>query len=184
MELLGMHLEKFMCETQKIDNKIHFKIMYQSIECIEFLHRNNIFHRDIKPKNFVLNKFADESKLRLYILDLGLSSSTTKIQKGFVGTRRYASVGVMKSEPYTRKDDLESLGYSMIYMLRDRNLPWRGIEEQNKKKRYNLIMTIKEKSTLQELCEGIEEPYWNYMDYIRKMNPAAIPDYEYLKKLF
>lgn len=45
-------------------------------------------------------------------------------------------------------------------------------------------MTIKEKSTLQELCEGIDEPYWNYMDYIRKMNPAAIPDYEYLKKLF
>ncbi len=91
-------------------------------------------HRDIKPENFCIGTGNDATCL--YLIDYGLSKqycdSSTKIHfeqwkttdpSKFTGTLRYASVGAHRGLHLSRKDDLESLGYVMIYMYQG-HLPW------------------------------------------------------------
>ncbi len=68
----------------------------------------------------------------LFLIDFGLAklykyqngahiNFTSK--KGMVGTPRYASISAHKGHEQGRKDDLESIGYTFIYLLNN-HLPW------------------------------------------------------------
>jgi serine/threonine protein kinase len=97
------------------------------------LHNTNIIHRDIKPENFVVH----ENKIHL--IDFGLSKLYIqdnkhieyRENKGMIGTARYASINSLKGNEQSRRDDLESVGYLLIYLYMGA-LPWNNIVTEDK----------------------------------------------------
>ena len=156
-----------------------------------FLHKKHIIHRDIKPDNFVVGRGS--KKKYIYILDFGLakkyrSSRTLEHyavvkSKNLVGTARYASINALNGLTQSRRDDLEAIGYVLMYFLRGR-LPWQGIPVKNKEERYRKIMEKKIATSAEELCQGFPEEFTNYVNYTRNLQYEQDPDYAFLKNLF
>ena len=116
-------------------------IAIELIKRLEALHKNGIVHRDIKPSNIVYGNFTThevDEKDSLYLVDYGLSQKYLDdnknhyqflINRKFVGTLRYASRHILNTERYSRRDDLESLMYVLVYLFRG-ELPWQNIPNE------------------------------------------------------
>lgn len=83
----------------------------------------------------------------------------------------------------SRRDDLEAIGYVLMYFLRGR-LPWQGIPVRNKEERYRKIMEKKMATSAEELCQGFPNEFTNYINYTRNLQYEQDPDYGFLKSLF
>ncbi len=193
-ELLGMSiydLYKSKNNKQEFRLKNTYMLALQMINRLEYIHSKNIIHRDIKPDNFVLGR--GEKCKNLYILDFGLakkyrSSRTLKHypmikKKNLTGTARYASINALNGLTQSRRDDLEAVGYVLLYFLRGK-LPWQGIHVKKKEDRYHRIMEIKMETSPKDLCEGFPQEFESYVKYCRELEYKEDPDYNYLKKLF
>ena len=193
MELMGKSLEDIFEEFpyKNFSNRCVCNIGFQMVEILEFIHNKHIIHRDIKPDNFVVG--LNEKRKYIYILDFGLSkkyrsSKTLKHypiikSKNLTGTARYASINALNGMTQSRRDDLEAVGYVLLYFLRGR-LPWQGIPVRNKEERYRKIMEKKIATTAEDLCKGFPRQFTDYINYTRKLAYEQEPDYDYLKNLF
>ena len=193
MELMGKSLEDIFENfvVKKMSVRCVCNIAYQMMEIMEYIHKKHIIHRDIKPDNFVIGR--GEKKKYIYILDFGLakkyrSSRTLEHypvfkSKNLVGTARYASINALNGLTQSRRDDLEAIGYVLMYFLRGK-LPWQGIPVKNKEERYRKIMEKKVATSAEELCQGFPEEFVNYINYTRNLEYEQNPDYTFLKNLF
>jgi hypothetical protein len=82
-----------------------------------------------------------------------------------------------------QRDDMESLGYMILYFLKDR-LPWHGLRGESKQQIYQLIMDRKAGISLEELCSHVPEEFRKYMDYDRALDFGGKPDYSRLRRMF
>lgn len=190
MSCLGENLETL---RKKMNNKFSLKtvlmIGYQLMERIENLHAKTFLHRDIKPENFVIG--PDDNYKTIYIIDFGLSKTYLennehipfRDHKGMVGTARYASINTHLGIEQSRRDDLEAIGYILIYFVKGR-LPWQNIYAKNKEQKYAQILKNKQKINIEMLCSGLPQEFVNYFQYIKAMDFISKPDYKYLKNLF
>ena len=164
-------------------------IALQIIDRIEFLHHYNYIHRDIKPDNFLIGKNDPNV---IYMIDFGLCtkyiSSETKRHckfektKKICGTFRFASPNALNGGTQSRKDDLISLGYMFIYFMK-KELPWQGINLNNKEK-LEKILKMKREIKPEELCKDLPKQMVEYMKYVQNLGFEEKPDYKYLKGLF
>jgi len=83
----------------------------------------------------------------------------------------------------SRRDDLESVGYLLMYLLRG-NLPWQGLKIKRPTERYRQIGIIKIKTPLEELCKGYPEEFEKYLKYTRNLQFREEPDYARCRKYF
>lgn len=159
--MLGHSLEDLFVNCRK-----HFSLKttcilgIEMLKRINFVHSNHYIHRDIKPENFMFGR--NENEDTLYLIDFGLSKkyySTTKKEhikfctgKNLTGTARYCGRNAHKGYEQSRRDDLESIGYVLLYFLRG-NLPWQGVKVKEGEKHYEKIGQIKKTTSTQELCE-------------------------------
>lgn len=119
------------------------QIGLQIINRLEAIHKKGFVHRDIKANNFMVGR-ADRNKI-VYVIDFGLSKRYRdpktgdhipfKTGKSLVGTARFASIASHQGHEQGRKDDLESLGFLLLYFLRGK-LPWQGITIKDKTLKY------------------------------------------------
>ena len=193
MELLGDSLDKIFDKlpSRKMSIRCVCNIAYQLLMIFEIIHNCNIIHRDIKPANVAIG-FEEKSKF-IYLLDFGLSkkyrSSKTKKHFPFVqgnkliGNARYSSINALDGGTQSRRDDLESLGYLLLYLLLGR-LPWQGHISHSKEDKYYKIREIKKNTTPEELCQGLPPQIQEYVEYTRNLEYETDPDYNYLKNLF
>ncbi|AQK92616.1 Putative casein kinase family protein [Zea mays] len=192
MDLLGPSLEDlFSCCNRKLSLKTVLMIADQMINRVEFVHSKSFLHRDIKPDNFLmgLGKRANQ----VYIIDFGLAKKyrdTSTHQhipyrenKNLTGTARYASVNTHLGIEQSRRDDMESLGYVLMYFLRG-SLPWQGLKAGNKKQKYEKISERKVATSIEALCRGYPTEFASYFHYCRSLRFEDPPDYQYLKRLF
>ena len=162
----------------------------QMLDRLEFIHSKNIIHRDIKPDNFVLG--LDNKSHIIYILDFGLSkkfrSSRThqhikfSVNKKLTGTARYASINALKGWEQSRRDDLEAIGYVLLYFLRG-SLPWQGLHVNKGEDRYKKILQKKKGTSAEDLCKGFPNEFVEYINYTRNLEFEADPDYKFLRNL-
>lgn len=102
---------------------------------LEKFHKLGYVHRDIKPSNFLITH--GNRKDTILLVDFGLARKYKNYlpekpqPKEFVGTKRYASIAAHQGLEQGRKDDLESLGYMLVYLLKGR-LPWQGLKPTKK----------------------------------------------------
>ena len=193
MELLGKSLDKIFSElpTKKMSVRCVCNIAYQLLTIFEKIHNNDIIHRDIKPGNIAVG--LEENNKFLYVLDFGLAKIYRNIKtkkhepfvkgKKLIGNARYSSINALEGGTQSRRDDLESIGYMLIFFLVGR-LPWQGYIANNKEDKYAKIKEIKQKTTSEELCKDLPPQLEEYIKYTRNLGYEQDPDYEYLKNLF
>ena len=191
MDLLGESLEKKFNEcNRKFSLLTVLMIMDQLVSRIEFIHSKNLLHRDIKPDNFLVGR-GNKSNI-IYAIDFGLSKkyrdSKTGLHipyrdgKSLTGTARYASINTHLGIEQSRRDDIEALGYMMVYFLKG-CLPWQGMIVNNPKKKYDKIKKLKYDIKLEDLCAGLPKECIKFIQYARDMKFEDRPDYNYLKSL-
>jgi casein kinase 1 len=83
----------------------------------------------------------------------------------------------------SRRDDLESLGYVLMYFLRG-SLPWQGLKAGTKKQKYEKISEKKMSTTIEALCKAYPSEFASYFHYCRSLRFDDKPDYAYLKRIF
>ena len=191
MQLLGKSLEDIFEERKNFSLKSVCMLANQMITVLEYIHNKHFIHRDIKPDNFVMG-LEDKSQY-VYLLDFGLAkkyrSSTTLIQnpminkKKLTGTARYASINALKGFEQSRRDDLESVGYVLMYLLRG-SLPWQGFQAKTKEERYKKILKKKIDVTSYDLCIGFPNEFEKFVEYTRRLEYTEEPKYDFLRELF
>lgn len=190
MDYLGPSLEDLydFCNN-KFSMKTVLMIAIQVLNRIEVLHKNNYLHRDIKPDNFLIG--TKEKKSKIYMIDLGLCKKymynnkhiSYKTDKNFTGSFRYSSIRNHRGIEQSRRDDLESIGYMLIYLLKN-SLPWQGLKGSTKSKRSVNIFNVKNSTSLDKLCEDLPKEFNLYMKYCRMLRFHQDPDYNLLRDLF
>ena len=191
MQQLGLSLEKYFDKLQKFTPKTTAMIGYQIISILQYIHDRHIIHRDIKPGNFLMGN-EENNFFQVFIIDFGFakkyrSNETLKqipmsTKKDITGTARYASINALEKKELSRRDDLESLGYMMIYFLKS-ELPWQGIECKNKEELYLKILELKREIKSKSLCKGLAKEFKEYMEYVKNLEYEERPDYDMLKDL-
>ncbi|KAJ6840667.1 casein kinase 1-like protein 2 isoform X1 [Iris pallida] len=83
----------------------------------------------------------------------------------------------------SRRDDLESLGFVLMYFLRG-SLPWQGLKAGTKKQKYEKISERKVSTSIEALCRGYPTEFASYFHYCRSLRFDDKPDYAYLKRIF
>ena len=191
MQLLGKSLENIFEEKKVFSVKTVSMLGYQFVSILEYIHNRHIIHRDIKPDNFVMG--LNDLSQYVYILDFGLAkkyrSSRTLEQFPFVnrrkitGTARYASINALRGYEQSRRDDLESVGYVLVFFLKGK-LPWMGIEAKTKEHKYKKILQKKIDISTKDLCEYLPEEMEIILDYVKNLEYTESPDYEMIRGYF
>ena len=187
--LLGKSLEHFIQQKGTFSMKLTLQIGVQIINLLKTIHEKGLLHRDIKPENFLFGN-DDESK-QLYIIDFGLSKTyinyeenchiEMKNSNNIIGTPSYVSLNGHKLLELSRRDDLESLGYMLIYLYCGK-LKWQKVNiYENFEKSNALIM--KAKMNLEKLYD-LPDIFHNYFDYVRNLEFQEMPDYLFIIKMF
>lgn len=184
MEMLGKSIDKVFEEYEnKFDIPTILTLTIRIIKSIEYIHNLGIIHRDIKPNNFIIG-----NDYKIYVVDFGLSKKWFKngqhiklnVGRSMIGTARYTSKNIHCGIEASRRDDLESIGYMMVYLSKGR-LPWQGLKKSSGDDK---IGDIKMMINLSDLCEGMPDCFFKYIEYCRNLQFKQTPSYQYIIELF
>ncbi|VUZ51110.1 unnamed protein product [Hymenolepis diminuta] len=192
MDLLGPSLQDlYMYCSKHFSLKTVLMLAFQMIFRVEYIHSRSFLHRDIKPDNFLMG--VGRNSYKVYMVDLGLAKKyqcprtkehiSYRDGKNLTGTARYASINTHIGIEQSRRDDLEALGYVLMYFLRG-GLPWEGLRANTKRQKYEKIKDKKMATSPQLLCMGFPDEFAVYLNYCQKLGFDETPDYAYLRQLF
>ena len=165
----------------------------QGIERLKYIHNKNIIHRDIKPKNFLIGKNDPDV---IYLIDFGFAKKFRSSRTGkhikfsnikyLIGSLSFGSRNAIRGFECSRRDDLESLGYMLIYLAKGGWSPWSKYKKF--KNSYDditkIFAKIKMEITEENLCKGLPDEFIHYMKYVKNLDFEQEPDYQYLNSLF
>ncbi|OIR57566.1 MAG: casein kinase I-like protein [Amphiamblys sp. WSBS2006] len=192
MECLGPSLADLFRAHRNIFSLKTVLFLAEKILCrLEYLHLNHYVHQDIKPDNFTVG--AGEKKGEVYLIDFGLARRyrdpaslqhiSSSRPKGLIGTARYASRRAHLGETLSRGDDLEAVGYLLVYFAKGA-LPWQGLRIKEKAERDRRIWELKERTGPEELCADLPPCFCTYLLTVRRLGLDERPDYKKLRGLF
>lgn len=190
MQVLGPSLDKCLSKITQWD--VINWVAPKALSIIEHLHTRGFLHRDIKPENFLTGHGGLRSH-EIYLVDFGLSKKYRtpgshahipyRDGKSLTGTVRYASVHTHQGIEQSRRDDLESLGYVMLFLI-NKSLPWMGMQAADRGEQNNKVMQSKRDISLDKLCRGVPPAFVHYFRYVRRLKFDCIPDYNLLRGYF
>ena len=189
--LLGKSLQYLFYKNQRFFNIKDVLMMgIQMVQRLKFIHSKYIIHRDIKPENFLI---GNKDPYLIYLIDFGLSkkyrSSRTgkhvqfSIPKRMTGTARFSSLNALKGYQVSRRDDLESIAYILIFFMKG-GLPWENVESLKKGNKYREIYKLKVLNTPEKLCQNLPSEICEFLKYTRSLDFEQEPNYEYCCSLF
>ena len=131
IDLLGPSLTEVVRKRGKFSLHTVLKIGIQMIDILQGIHEKGMVHRDIKPDNFLIHSISEFDQI--FIIDFGLCKTYVnqdtnehidmRKSKSFIGTPNFASVNSHQCLELSRRDDLESLGYTLLFLYFG-ELPW------------------------------------------------------------
>ena len=191
MPLLGKSLlDLFISKNANYEFKDICLIAIQIIDRIQWVHSRKIIHRDIKPDNFLIG--LDDPHI-IYLIDFGLSKKYQSTKTGkhiklcevkkFTGSIIYGSINSLRFREQSRRDDLESIGYMLIHLMKG-SLPWQRVKVDNKKESYLKVAQLKYYIKPEKLCENLPNEFVDYIKYVKQLKFEEDPNYAYLRNLF
>lgn len=192
MDLLGQNLEDLYNYCAKnFSLKTILMITIQMIERLKHVHDNHYIHRDIKPENFLIGK--DTTAKTIYLLDFGLAKRyrdeythihiPLKENRNLTGTARYASCNAHNGLEQSRRDDMESIAYVILYFFR-KKLPWQGLKCKDKNEKHAKIKEMKMSITPEKLFEGLPKEFADYLTMVKKLGFEDEPAYKSYIQMF
>jgi casein kinase 1 len=190
VDLLGQTLGALLTECKgSFSLKSTLMIADHMLSRLEYLHEHNYIHRDLKPDNMLIGKSHHNNQI--FLIDFGLAKKfrtenkhiSFKAGGKLVGTARYASINSHEGIQLSRRDDLISLAYILIYFLKGK-LPWQKVKGDTKDEKYNNILKLKKGLSSNTICTGLPKEFQLYLDYSTNLKFDETPDYTYLKALF
>ncbi|CAI6002694.1 unnamed protein product, partial [Closterium sp. NIES-64] len=192
MDLLGPSLwDVWNNHNQAMSTEMVACIAAEALSILEKVHERGYVHGDVKPENFLLGQPGTSEEKKLYLVDLGLATRWRDSNTGqhveydqrpdiFRGTVRYAGVHAHLGRTGSRRDDLESLAYTLVFLLRGR-LPWQGYQGDNK----GFLVCKKKMSTSPEmLCCFCPPPFKLFLEYVVSLKFDERPDYAKCAAMF
>jgi serine/threonine protein kinase len=132
---------------------------------------------------------VDNSTPTVFLIDFGLAQlfrkPATYIHVPFttshpiIGTLPFASVNAHQGHAQSRRDDLESLAYTIIFSALGK-LPWTGNSTGNNKE---AALRKKTSTTVEELCKGLPAPFCKFVTHVRSLGFQEKPDYQHLHSI-
>ena len=192
MDLLGPSLwDTWNTNGQIMSQEMVACIAVEALAILENFHSKGFVHGDIKPENFLLGPPGTPTEKKLYLVDLGLATRwrdaicSTHVDYDqrpdiFRGTVRYASVHAHLGRTGSRRDDLESLAYTLLFLLKGR-LPWQGYQGDNKG---FLVCKKKMATSAEALCRYTPPAFRQYMEAVVNLKFDEEPKYASLASLF
>ena len=191
MDKLGKSVEDVLVEQGgSLAADIVVAIGRKVLSALEHVHRNGVAHRDLKPQNMMLAQ--DTSNTTVYLIDYGLAKRFndpmtghipySQNKRGLTGTPRYASVSSHLGAEQSRRDDLESLVYIMVY-LRTGRLPWQGMRGSTKKTKYQKIMRMKQNISDRRLAAQFPPAFKEFVQIVRSLDFEQEPPYAQLQSI-
>ena len=176
LDLLGESLESLKQRKSVFSLKLVLQIGNQILTLLKSLHEHGFIHRDIKPDNFLLG-LGNKSK-QIHLIDFGfckpyLVNGThipNKPTSNLVGTPNFASVYAHGFNELSRRDDLISLGYMLLYFLNG-SLEWQVERNQDNTKSMKLNL-------------GTDSVILKYLQVVTKLEFKEEPNYELLFEFF
>ena len=184
MQVLGQSLQKYFYTRNKKLNLWEIKsIGIQALNILEFVHNNGIVHGDIKPSSFY---FGLNENFKIYLADFGFAFEFKdcltgihipfNINAGSFGDPKFCSKNFLRGCRKSRRDDIESLGYILVYLIKG-FLPWESSNDAIN------IRQIKLSISLNDLCFGLSFNLWEFIAYSWNLKFHEKPNYNYLRDL-
>ncbi len=174
LNLLGQSLQTLLDSKKTFSLKLVLQIGLQIIFILKSIHDKGLVHRDIKPDNFLLGN-NETNKKQIYIIDFGFCKSTENITEnkkttGIIGSLTYASLNAHNYTELSYRDDLESLGYMLIYF-------YQGFLEWQKTEDTSIIIQMKK-----AVVDNAEIPIVlrDFIKRVTKLGFKEMPDYNTL----
>eukprot|EP00775_Hariotina_reticulata_P012187 gene12187-12324_t len=192
MDMLGPSLwDVWNSQGQVMSQEMVACIAVEALSILKDLHSKGYVHGDVKPENFLLGQTGTPNEKRLYLVDLGLATRWKDTVCGthveydqrpdvFRGTVRYASVHAHLGRTASRRDDLESLAYTLLFLLKGR-LPWQGYQGDNKG---YLVCKKKMATSAEMLCRYTPPAFRQFTEGVVNQKFDEEPRYEAYMKLF
>lgn len=196
MDLMGPTLYSRWAECgERFSLKTVLMLADQMVEIMERVHANNLVHRDISPNNFIFG--LGEKGLQVHLIDFGHAKQLPNapqfipgrrghrfnFAQPMVGTPRFTSVFTHMGLEPSYRDDMESLCYIWIYLLKGR-LPWQGLRPSNQENKIELIARLKLNTSIDVLCEDIPNEFAVYLNYVRNLKHLEMPNYSQIREFF
>ena len=190
-KLLGKSLEILFLDLSKKFTILDIcQIALQCIDRIEYVHSKGIIHCDIKPENFVIG--LDDPNV-IYLIDFGLGQKYISLKTGkhieflftgyMTGTARYASRNALRGKRLSRRDDIESFMYMILYFLA-KKLPWQGLKAKNVGEKYKKIYNYKKEFNYKSFCKNYPKEITKLLEYVYSLAFTEKPLYEYIRESF
>ena len=192
IELLGPSIQDlFQYSHYYFDQRIICLLAHQMVKKIEMLHNIGYVHRDLKPQNFLIG--LKERKTNVFLIDYGLAKKYISPIDGkclkcdtvekFVGSYRYASLNSHMKKTQGRREDLQALGYILIYLFKG-ILPWQRVDVEEGGDLEAAIYKKKSEIKIKDLCKNTPKELESYAQYCNELKFDEVPDYKYLTELF
>lgn len=169
---------------------------------VEGLHHLGWLHLDIKPENLCLG-IKPGYRRNFYLIDFG-TARTFKDKKGhvkpgqtnhIVGTCRYAAVRMHYGYVQSRRDDLETIGWVLMYCFYG-GLPWQGItnlKDYDPEVKWCAVRRLKKQVLVTNELFGTDrvdskvkfpKQLADYFNYVKALRFTTKPDYHMLRAMF
>jgi len=192
MDMLGPSLwDVWNTQGQIMSQEMVSCIAMEALAILKELHAKGYVHGDVKPENFLLGPIGSTNEKKLYLVDLGLATRWKDAVCGthveydqrpdvFRGTVRYASVHAHLGRTASRRDDLESLAYTLLFLLKGR-LPWQGYQGDNKG---YLVCKKKMATSAEMLCRYTPPAFKQFTESVVNLKFDEDPRYEAYVRMF